>query len=280
MKEFAAGVTSSVSASKVPSTKRKSECSPFTSLHPCSTLEEPAQKPIIPAGKTPGKKKTVKAVFTHAENATHEQRIEILDWYHSNGRNQTRTAKHFAPKYPNLCLKQPKIAEWVKNESRYRELHAASVTKNVKRMRQTQHPEVTEMLELWVEQAMRDKIHVSGEVLRQKWTEFAVLCGVPEDDRLALSEGWLGRLKARLGLREFKRHGEAASASPEAVEAERKRVQELIQKGGFRAHDIYNMDETGLFYGFVQCFRCLPDLLSLATDSLRTVDCRRKLIAV
>jgi hypothetical protein len=56
-------------------------------------------------------------------------------------------------------------------------------------MRQTQHPEVTEMLELWVEQAMRDKIHVSGEVLRQKWTEFAVLCSVPEDDRLALSEG-------------------------------------------------------------------------------------------
>jgi hypothetical protein len=37
--------------------------------------------------------------FTHAENATVEQRIEILNWHHSNGGNQTKTAKHFAPKY-------------------------------------------------------------------------------------------------------------------------------------------------------------------------------------
>jgi hypothetical protein len=137
----------------------------------------------------------------------------------------------------------------VKNESRFRQQHAESVSKKVKRMRQTQHPEVTEMLELWVEQAMRDKIQLSGEVLRQKWTEFAVLCHVPEEDRLALSAGWLDRLKTRLGLREFRRHGEAASASPEAVEEERKRVRELIQKGGWKARDIYNMDETGLFYG-------------------------------
>jgi hypothetical protein len=215
------------------------------------TLSEPAQKPVIPPGKTPGKKKAVKPVFTHAENATLEQRIEILDWHHSNGGNQTKTAKEFAPKYPNLRLKQPKIAEWVKNEPRYRQQHAESVSKKVKRMRQTQHPEVTEMLELWVEQAMRDKIHLSGEVLRQKWTEFAVLCGVPEEDRLALSSGWLGRLKARLGLREFKRHGEAASASPEAMEDERKRVQDLIKKDGWKVRDIYNMDETGLFYGWV-----------------------------
>lgn len=84
-------------------------------------------------------------------------------------------------------------------------------------MRQAQHPEVTEMMELWVEQAMRDGIDVNGEVLRQKWTVFAVLCGVPEEDRLALSAGWLGRLKNRLGLHKFRRHGEAASATPEAV---------------------------------------------------------------
>lgn len=216
-------------------------------------LEGPDHKPVVPPGKTPGKKQAVKPVFTHAENATLQQRIEILDWHHANGGNQTKTAKHFAPQYPNLRLKQPKIADWVKNESRFRREHAESVTKKSKRTRQTQHPEVTEMLELWVEQAMRDGIDVNGEVLRQKWTAFADLCGIPEEDRLALSAGWLGRTKDRLGLREFKRHGEAASASPEVVEEERKRVRELIEKGGFKACDTYNMDETGLFYGCV-CF--------------------------
>ena len=128
------------------------------------------------------------------------------------------------------------------------------------------------MLELWVEQAMHDKIHISGEVLRQKWTEFAVLCGIPEEDRLALSEGWLGRLKTQLRLCEFKRHGEAALASPEAVEEERKRVQELIEKQGFKACDIYNMDETGLFYGCVS-FLLLPALLTSITGSLRIAGC-------
>jgi hypothetical protein len=137
----------------------------------------------------------------------------------------------------------------VKKEQRYRQQHAESVTKKVKHIHQTQHPDVTEVLELWVEQAMHEKIQLSGEVLRLKWTEFAVLCGVPEDERLALSAGWLDRLKTRLGQREFRRHGEAAFTSPEAVEEERKRVQELIKKDGWKARDIYNMDETGLFYG-------------------------------
>ncbi|KAF7334753.1 DDE-domain-containing protein [Mycena sanguinolenta] len=234
MKDFAAGVKSSVLASKVPSTKRK----------------KPAQKPVIPAGKTPGKKKEVQPKFTRAEHATLEQRIEILDWHHANGANQTKTANHFAPKYPNLRLAQPKIHAWVKDEARFRQEYAGSASKKSKRARQTYHPEVTEMMELWVEQAMRDKVDVSGEVLRQKWTAFAVRCGVPEEDRLALSSGWLDRLKKRLGLREFKRHGEAASADPKVVEEEKKRVQAVIKKGGFKACDVYNMDETGLFYGF------------------------------
>jgi hypothetical protein len=78
-----------------------------------------------------------------------------------------------------------------------------------------------EMLELWVEQAMRDKIQVTGEVLCQKWTQFADLCSIPKDDCLALSSRWLEKIKHRLGIREFKCHGEAASADPVAVEVER-----------------------------------------------------------
>ncbi|KAF7347008.1 DDE-domain-containing protein [Mycena venus] len=234
MTEFAQGIKTSVPAIKVIGAKRK----------------KPDHKPVIPVGKTPGKKKETAPVFTRAEHATLAQKIEILDWYHANGQKQGATAKHWAPIYPNLRLKQPKISDWVRNEAKIRLEFSQSVSKAVKRMRQTQHPQVTEMLELWVEQAMRDKIQLNGEVLRQKWKQFADLCGVPEDERLALSTGWLERTKHRLGLREFKRHGEAASADPIAVEMERERVKKLIEKGGYKARDVYNMDETGLFYGF------------------------------
>jgi len=48
----------------------------------------------------------------------------------------------------------------------------------------------------------------------------------------------------------MRRHREAASASANTVNVERERIQELIKKYGYQLHDIYNMDETGLFYGW------------------------------
>jgi hypothetical protein len=128
-----------------------------------------------------------------------------------------------------------------------------------KRVRQTVHPEVTEMMELWVAKAMQARILLTGEVLRQKWKQFADLAGVLDDERLTLSEGWLTRLKERLGLKQMKRHGEGASADPEHVAQEKQRVQELIKKYGYRLKDVFNMDETGLFYVCVHClFHSVP----------------------
>lgn len=192
-----------------------------------------------------------------------EQRIKILDWYHKNGRNQSATARHFATIYPNLKLKQPLVSTWVKEEAKLREQwqqlnHERSCAS--KRVRQTEHPEVTEMMDLWVSKAMGDGILLTGEVLRQKWNAFAKLVGIPEEDRLKLSNGWLQSFKDRHGLKEMKRHGEAASASADTVEKERKRIQELIVKYGYELHDIFNMDETGLFYGYAPTIPSFPTL--------------------
>lgn len=205
-------------------------------------------------------------VFTKKENATLDQRIEILDWYHANGKNQSKTAKHFDLIYPNLKIKQPLVSAWVKEEAKWREEWACTSgrTHVAKRICQTQHPEVTEMLDLWVSRAMADNLLITGEVLRQKWTKFAELAGVPEDERLSLSEGWLARFKNRSGLKQLKRHGEAGSVDPEKVERERRRVQGLIKEYGYELRDIFNMDETGLFYGYAVLF-ILFQLLTLRT---------------
>jgi hypothetical protein len=76
------------------------------------------------------------------------------------------------------------------------------------------------MMDLWVLEAMSNNILLTGEVLHQKWTGFANLVGIPEEDRLKLSDGWLARFKARHDLKEFKHHREAASASVESAETE------------------------------------------------------------
>jgi hypothetical protein len=104
------------------------------------------------------------------------------------------------------------------------------------------------MLELWVTKAMANGVHITGEILRQKWMQFVDLFGVPKDNRLNLSKGWLTSFEKHCRLREFKKHGEAGSASIEDVENERTCMRDLIMKSGYRLKDIFNMDKTGFFY--------------------------------
>lgn len=132
-------------------------------------------------------------------------RIEILDWYYATGeKSQTKTAKYWAEIYPNLQLKQPTISSWLKDEGKWRAQWAEVQTKgrggDVKRVKQTEHPEVDEMLELWVAKTMSNGVLLNGEIIRQKWKQFADLVRLPEDERLHLSDGWLAGFKKRCGL--------------------------------------------------------------------------------
>lgn len=112
------------------------------------------------------------------------------------------------------------------------------------------------MLELWVLQVITNGLLITGEAIHQKWRTFAKLAGIPEDDHLKLSEGWLSRLKDKTNLKQLKHYGEAESAKPETVERERLRVQKLIKQYGYKLKDIFNMDETGFFYMYTLFFSC------------------------
>lgn len=156
------------------------------------------------------------------ENATIYQRVEILDWYHANGENQSLTARHFDKIYPNLHLKQPIISSWVKNEPKWCTMYELenSVGPSAKCARTTQHPEVTEMLDTWIVMACEDGLLLTGDLICQKWRQFADMRCIPQDAQLTLSEGWLSKYKLWVGLKGVKCHGEAASTCPEAVEKE------------------------------------------------------------
>ena len=187
--------------------------------------------------------------FTKKENATLQQHIEILNWYHQNGKNQSKTAKHFDPIYPNLRIKQPLISSWLKDEAKWwEEWENNTGSHAAKRLRQTQHPDVTEMMDLWVVTALENKVLLTGDVLHEKWVSFANRVGIPEDERLHLSNGWLDSFKKRHHLKSVKCHGEAGSANPDVVQKEQQRIQDLIKSKGYALKDVFNMDETGLFY--------------------------------
>ena len=115
-------------------------------------------------------------------------------------------------------------------------------------MKQTELPDVTEMMDLWVTKACNEGVQLTGDVLRVKWRDFEKLAGIPEDEWLKLSNGWLDSLTKWLGLKKWKCHGESGSANPAVVAQECEWVRKLLQKSGYEWRDIFNMDETGLFY--------------------------------
>jgi hypothetical protein len=233
--------------------KRKRESSACNPLHMYETHVNtgPNERKVVPQNeKNPSQKHLTK---TSKSNAELRQRIEILDWHNANGKNQTKTAKHWAVQYPDLRINQPLISSWIKKEDYWRQQYSESLERggdgSAKRQKQTEHPEVTEMLELWVTKAMNDNISLSGDTLRQKWTRFADMLNIPQDERLMLSGGWLDSFKKRCGLKNFKRYGEASSANPDDIEVERDRIKALIAESGYALRDIFNMDETGLLWG-------------------------------
>ncbi|KAF9220757.1 hypothetical protein BS17DRAFT_847647, partial [Gyrodon lividus] len=159
-------------------------------------------------------------------------------------------SKHFDVIHPNLRLKQPRTSIWCKNEERWREEYETSTgsAHSAKQICQTQHAEVTKMLDLWVSKAMADRILLTGMVLHQKWIKFADLASVPKDKQLNLSEGWLTQYKTRTGLKEMRCHGEAALVVAETVDKKQQCMQELIKKHQYQPYDIFNADESLLFY--------------------------------
>ncbi|KAK0218493.1 hypothetical protein EDD85DRAFT_990136 [Armillaria nabsnona] len=78
--------------------------------------------------------------------ATMQQCVEVLDWYHVNGKNQSKTARHFNAKYLHLKIKQPLVSAWVKAEDKWREEYekCGANGHKTKHICQSQHPEITD----------------------------------------------------------------------------------------------------------------------------------------
>jgi hypothetical protein len=106
-------------------------------------------------------------------------------------------------------------------------------------------PEVDAALSQWVIQKLHAKVRLTGDVIRAKARDFCQQFKSPPDT-LKFSEGWLRRFKSRLGLSHYVFHGEAASAPLQNLDDERYRLHHILSM--YAPWDIYNVDETGLFY--------------------------------
>jgi hypothetical protein len=60
--------------------------------------------------------------------------------------------------------------------------------------------------------------------------------------------GWLEGFKTRFGIKSFGLHGESGDAPAASVGMAKGAVPKIIESGGYQPADVYNCDESGLYY--------------------------------
>ena len=119
---------------------------------------------------------------------------------------------------------------------------------NRKRQRAGKEEEVGSALFLWFQQKLSQGARLSGPLLKQKATELAAA----EGTEFTPSDGWLSRWKSRHNIAYKKEQGEKQNADfPAAQQWKQHIVPAILQ--AYNRDDIFNADETGLYY------RGLPD---------------------
>ena len=107
--------------------------------------------------------------------------------------------------------------------------------------------------------ARSKNIPISGPIIQKKALEFSAEL---EIENFQASNGWLTNWKGRYNIKQFVVSGESADVSPEVVAEFKERLSSII--ADYDSHDIFNCDETGVFY------RSLPDkTLACKGDSVK-----------
>ncbi len=134
------------------------------------------------------------------------------------------------------------ITDILKEKERW--LAISESQEHIKKFRGPKWPQLENALGLWVDNALNTRQDIDGNILKMKASHFARQFSIEDFHH---SEGWLGGFKKRHGLRQFKKQGEAASApSAESIENDRRALQQLLT--AYNPEDIWNGDETGLFW--------------------------------
>ena len=118
--------------------------------------------------------------------------------------------------------------------------------KNTKRcsyIRKSNFPQVQEALIKWIKQMRDNKVSLSGPVIKEKALIFARLLGI---ENFKASDGYIAGLKKRYLIEFRNEHGESFSVDQNVVEKWKSKLSDLIKDK--QAKDIYNIDETGLFW--------------------------------
>jgi hypothetical protein len=191
--------------------------------------------------------KEFKVKAAQSGNLTIEQCHQIREKSQKFPRMTQKQLSEWALKEFNMrkALTQPAISNILNNK---RQLPEDIPTKDLqlKRPRVIKLANLDDVLASWVICCQERGIALSWVILKKKAELFADEMGVPASERPAFSDGWLQKFLQRRGFKNVKMSGESRSADLEAIRSELPALQKIIAQ--FDPSDVFNMDETGLFY--------------------------------
>ncbi|RDW84504.1 hypothetical protein BP6252_02094 [Coleophoma cylindrospora] len=175
-----------------------------------------------------------------------EERRALRRWAHRQRPKPThkQCIEWFFEQY-NHRLSQSSVSESLSKTFANLDDPTAIISTSV-RVRAGNWPELEAILWQWQLQLERQGGATTGDILREQakkiWLQLPQATGqeCPE-----FSSRWLEKFKKRHNIKERVRHGEVGSI-PDQAEVEMKGLQTVA--GEYNEEDIYNMDETGLYW--------------------------------
>ena len=122
--------------------------------------------------------------------------------------------------------------------------------KKYTKVRKTGYKEIDEVVWEWFTGARTKNIPVIGKLIQERAIMYASELGI---DQFSGSNGWLEKWQKCHNVRMVVLSGEAADVDPTVVSDWSERLKTILCQG-YALKDIFNADETGLFYGL-----CLHD---------------------
>jgi hypothetical protein len=140
------------------------------------------------------------------------------------------------------------VSNILKKSEHWLSIDTTLLNANNFREKASNYPQIEEAMSIWVDQQISRDLTLSGPIIQEKAKEFAILFEIND---FSASGGWLNNFKRRNNLHTFKISGEAGSAPINEIPQMRVELQEILQE--YELRDIWNCDETALFWRLLPC---------------------------
>lgn len=245
-----------------------------------------SKKRSVPTNGPPDAPKRPRKMLTFTE------KVKLLDML-KEGKSYVAVGRHYG-------INESSVRYIKKEENNIRTTAAISFNKDAKRVVTVRNKAIVRMesaLALWINDCRKKSITLDTNVIctkAKKLYETFADSDVLHDSEgegdadpgpstsavhavsstFNASKGWFEKFQKRFGLKNVSLHGEVASADTAgAEEYVSNKFKAIIEEGGYRPEQVFNMDETALFW------KKMPPVLLSCKKKQRLRDLRPKKIA-